>query len=336
MEQGLPARQEQLLIVKLIQTATDVDGTAVSQLRLLTRVRVSSTVPAMQKWRLSVAPRLGVECAELEKTFLWSDEAGLVISRIGKVGSDRFRLEFATDMAIDVVPSALVFCDSSKSALPSETARHLLEDQVLPRVIAHEGKLVLHAGGVRIDDGAILLLGGSGRGKSTLSASFNQAGCKLLGDDAMIISAFGGRHRVRPVYSSLRLLPDSVEALLPGSVTTSDVAHYSSKRRIDMPAHFEDNSTPVPIVAMFVIGQPSGDGRITTRRMTIAEACMMLVENSFALDPSDLTRAGCRLELASELSRDVPAYQICYPRDYARLPDVRRAILDQVGTLERP
>lgn len=272
---------------------------------------------------------------ELEKSILWTDQAGLVISRIGKAGSDHFRLEFAADMAIDVLPSALIFCDRSEPALPPVTARHLVEDQVLPRVIAHDGTLVLHAGSVRVNDVAILLVGASGRGKSTLSASFDLAGFRLLGDDAMVISALDGRQCVRPVYSSLRLLPDSVEALLPKSVGTSDVAHYSSKQRIDIPVYLDENALPVPIAATFVIGQFSKDEQIASRPMTIAEACMMFVENSFALDPSDLARARDRLERASDLARNVPAFEICYPRDYARLPDVRRAIIDQVDALER-
>ena len=61
---------------------------------------------------------------------------------------------------------------------------------------------------------------------------------------------------------------------------------------------------------------------------------MALVENSFSLDPSDVSEAAKRLDAASAVARNVPMFQITYPRDYARLPEVRAAILGQVATLE--
>src|SRR5262245_25522327 len=67
-----------------------------------------------------------------------------------------------------------------------ETIEHLLIDQVLPRVLAHRGRLVLHAGGVRTPFGAIAFLGESGAGKSTLCSAMNRAGHRLLGDDGLV------------------------------------------------------------------------------------------------------------------------------------------------------
>lgn len=61
---------------------------------------------------------------------------------------------------------------------------------------------------------------------------------------------------------------------------------------------------------------------------------MALVESSFALDPVDPDQALGRLNDASALARQVPAFEIAYPRDYARLPEVRQAILDQLAALE--
>jgi hypothetical protein len=54
---------------------------------------------------------------------------------------------------------------------------------------------------------------------------------------------------------------------------------------------------------------------------------MTLVENSFSLDPSDLKMARTRMEKASQLAGRIPIFAISYPRDYARLPEVREAIL---------
>lgn len=174
-------------------------------------------------------------------------------------------------------------------------------------------------------------MGLSGRGKSTLVSSFNQAGFALLGDDAMVVSSLDTIPRVRPVYPSLRLFPDSIEALMSGVVTAGSVAHYSTKQRIDVPVVSDAGDLPLSIKAIFSIAAP---GQVGLRRLAVAEACMSLVENSFALDPSDTARARERLRDASTLAHHVPTFEISYPRDYARLPEVRQAILDQIAALE--
>jgi hypothetical protein len=180
----------------------------------------------------------------------------------------------------------------------------------------------------------MLLVGSSGRGKSTLSASFDQAGFELLGDDAMIMSALETGVGVRAVYPSLRLFPDSIDAVMAGAATAGPIAHYSNKQRIDVAGTRDAELSPLKINALFSIAAPAQDDRIAFRRLSVAEACMTLVENSFALDPVDPVSARGRLRDASALARQVPAFEIAYPRDYARLPDVRQAILNQMNEIE--
>lgn len=150
----------------------------------------------------------------------------------------------------------------------------------------------------------------------------------------MVMSMIGDQPAVSAVYPSLRLLPDSIDALMRGTATAGPVAYYTSKERIDVAKDCGVAEAPIPISAIFSIAEPSGDEQIGLRRITVAETCIFLVESSFALDPSDTAQARQRMEQASALARQVPAFEISYPRDYARLPEVRRAILDQVAMLE--
>jgi hypothetical protein len=198
-------------------------------------------------------------------------------------------------------------------------------------MLAHEGRLVLHAGAVQIGDWGVVLMGKSGGGKSTLVASFDLAGHALLGDDAIVISWPGETPCAQAVYPSLRLLPDSVDALYSESVTTTSVAHYTSKQRVSLPINGEVAGPNLPIRGVFVIAEPSGDADIQIRRLSIADACMAFIENSFVLDPTDMQRSRSRLETASALARQVPAFGISYPHDYARLPEVRDTILKEVA-----
>ncbi len=263
---------------------------------------------------------------------VWSDsDSTLTISTIS-FGSDgfRYRLRPGQWMYVDVVTDQK-FVARARTGIPQNNCDHFLADQVIPRVIAENGSLVVHAGAVMVGSNAVMFIGQSGRGKSTLSASFETVGAQLLGDDAIVVSHFDDQPQVEAVYPSLRLLPDSIAALLPERTATISVADYSEKRRITVNEAFP---SPLPLRAAFVLSPPSNKPTITLRKLSVAETCMTFVANSFSLDPSDPTRARKRMFVAADLAHRVPTFKITYPRDYARLPEVRQAILDQIALLE--
>lgn len=234
-----------------------------------------------------------------------------------------------SELAVDAAIDGPIIVRASPT-VPQATIDHFLADQVIPRLLAHTGSFVFHAGAVQLGHAALVFMGRSGRGKSTLVTSFDRAGLGLLGDDAMVLSTLDGVPHVRPVYPSLRLFPDSIEALMPGAATAGPVAHYSDKERIDVEVAGDAGLSPLPVQALFSIAPPSEGTDICIRPLSIADACIMLVESSFSLDPADLALAKNRLREATALATAVPAFEISYPRDYDRLPDVRAAIIDQV------
>lgn len=262
----------------------------------------------------------------------WQDPATpLSIWRCNDGRDPAYRLCLPGELEVDILPDHQIRVRPC-AGLAQITIDHFLADQVYPRLLAHAGALVIHAGAVRIGDGAVMLIGQSGRGKSTLVASFDRAGMPLIGDDAMVIAADGPSSSVRAVYPSLRLFPDSIAAVLPGTATDGPVAHYSNKERIDVAGDRPTAAPPVPMRAMFSIGMAAD--AVAIRRLSVAQACMTLVENSFALDPSCVADARRRLTDASLLAHNVPMYDITYPRDYTLLPAVRAAICAQVAALE--
>lgn len=268
------------------------------------------------------------------ETLRWQDPSTpLRIVQLGDPADDAYSLTMPGEISVDVFPDRRIVA-RPRLGLPQITTEHFLADQVFPRLVAHLGELVVHAGAVRVGAGAIIFVGRSGRGKSTMSASFDQAGFELIGDDAMIASFSEEEIGVRAVYPSLRLFPDSIDAVMAGADTAGPMAHYSDKQRIDVAGARAEQRAPVPVRAIFSIGEPSGDDQIVIRPLPIASCCMTLVENSFALDPSNLAQARDRLNAASVVAKHAPAFEICYPRNYARLADVRQAILDQFEATE--
>lgn len=265
-----------------------------------------------------------------EKT-IWRDEGGsLAIKYVGSGETGFFRLCCENEICVDLLPGHRLGVSAAEDASP-QTIDHFLADQVIPRAMAQAGMFILHAGGVQIDKSAILFVGSSGIGKSTLTASFNIAGAVLMGDDAMVLSSHGAQFGAQPVYPSLRLLPDSIKALLPENVATTAVTHSSLKQRIDVSFCSTGLDGPLPIGAIFKLAEPSSDGEIHIRPLSIAESCMAYVENSFLLDPTDMHRVRDKLVMASSLARHIPAFALSYPRDYDRLTEVRNLILDHLA-----
>ena len=292
------------------------------------RIIHDQDLPTIQGWAFDWEHNKRPDFAELTPNLIWSDERGLSISQLGSADSKRIRLSFGSDIAMDVDMLQRRVSNTSRRELTPADAYHFLADQVYPRILAQEGALILHAGSFISHDRAILLLGPSGRGKSTLIASFDQSGFVSMGDDACWISSEEGITMAEALYPSLRLMQDSLAAVFAGAVQTAPVGSHTVKRRVATRPYLE--SRKVRVAAIFSIAEALSD-EITVRRLSIANACMTCVENSFALDPSNAAQAAWRLEQASNLARAVPFFEIAYPRDYARLPEVREAILGTLG-----
>jgi hypothetical protein len=92
--------------------------------------------------------------------------------------------------------------------------RQLYLNQVLPLAQSHSGKLVFHASAVEVDQNAIVFIGTSGRGKSTLAASFSTQQYRFLTDDGLLLEKTSTGYQVMPSHASIRLWEDSQAAIL--------------------------------------------------------------------------------------------------------------------------
>lgn len=259
---------------------------------------------------------------------VWKDEFGsLVIEADGETcAAQAFFLTFADVAQFDILfASREIVARPFNEDISGHTIRHLLVDQIWPRVLAHNGALVLHASGVATGEGALLFVGHSGRGKSTLAASLHQRGLPLIGDDAVLIDGLNDNARCKAVYRSLRLFADSIETLFDPTVDQSDVADYTDKRNIHFPV-LETADASHPVRAIFFISPESDDASARVNPVSPGDACMRLVEHNFWLDPTDMAKTTRKLHQASVLATRVPAWKLDYPRDFSKLDDLQAAI----------
>jgi hypothetical protein len=206
-----------------------------------------------------------------------------------------------------------------------QTIEHLYLNQVLPLALSRQSKLVLHASAVEVDDEAVAFLGLSGRGKSTLAASFATAGYRFLTDDGLHVEALDGAYLVQPSHPSIRLWDDSRAALMPTATAAAPPIDYTPKARLLAGGEVAFCSQARRLRRVYFLG----DGQTETvvfDPVTGRDAMIELVRHSFILDcdePDMLTRHFGQLSAMAALPL---FFRLDYPRHYPALPAVRDAV----------
>lgn len=214
-----------------------------------------------------------------------------------------------------------------------ETPRHLYLNQVLPLVLSKSGKLVFHASAVEIADGAVAFVATSGRGKSTLAASFATSGFRFLTDDGLVVEACGNGYQVLPSHPSIRLWEDSQEALVAGA-TTAPPLHFTLKARFLAGADIVFCDQPRPLRRVYFLGDGSAPA-LTFQRMSATEALVEWVKHSFMLDVEEQPMLAAHFDQVAKLANQPIYYRIDYPRRFDELERVRQAIVEHAREDDR-
>jgi len=211
---------------------------------------------------------------------------------------------------------------------PEVTLRHLVLDQVLPRVMSLRGRLVFHAGAVATPFGACLFLGETGSGKSTLCASLARAGHPLLSDDSVVLRRDGaGGFEALPTYPGLRLWPSS-RARLIGSRSGETVAHYSWKERF-VPTDLRSVEA-TGVRRCYLLAETSG-ADVIVESLSPREAFLALVRQSFVGELHDASRAEALFEHIGRVVESLSVRRLRYPREFSRLPEIHRTVLSDLA-----
>jgi hypothetical protein len=242
-------------------------------------------------------------------------------------GPSSYLLRFP-DLADFIIAGNSVTCHPQPDCR-HDSLRHLLLDQVIPRLWAHKGHLVLHASAVQLPGGRVVaFLGESGWGKSTLAAALQERGSELISDDSISLQAIDERASLVPSYTGLRLNDDSIATLGLEKQEWTSVSHYSDKRRHE-PATQEGRQACV-LDTLYIMDEPGPTAEtLSIKPLTGAALIPTLIKRSFLLDPRDNQCATRQLQEASAVMRAAPRVRsLAYPRDYQQLSAVCDALLN--------
>lgn len=226
--------------------------------------------------------------------------------------------------------------------LAPSTLHHLICDHAVPLALARRGQPVLHGSAVQLADGSVVaFVGESGRGKSTLAASFLAAGAGLVTDDcAPLRHPPGEPPLVVPSYGSLRLF-DAAARLIGAEGVGAEVAHYTDKLRIDIEAlGFRRCPQPAALAAVFVVEEPpslpmASLSMAPLEALPLAAAFQTLTRHAFHLvEPGG--QSGPVFAAFARLAAEVPVYPLAYPRRLDVFPALHRLIAQTLGVAITP
>jgi hypothetical protein len=211
------------------------------------------------------------------------------------------------------------------------TGRHQLLDHVLPRVLDHLGHLMIHAGAVCTAHGVIVFIGDTGAGKSSLVASFLAAGFEILSDDGVRLTVGdSGDVECIPTYRSLRLWPDSADALV-GDEPFEPMSAGGDKRRLTVASPGTTSRSDVAAICVLAVDAHDPEA-VGVSPLRAARAVSLLLAQCFRLDPTDAAATRRTFDRCADVVERVPVVELGYPRDYARLSEVRDAVVERAAT----
>ncbi|MEY8120408.1 hypothetical protein AB9F26_19520 [Falsihalocynthiibacter sp. BN13B15] len=214
------------------------------------------------------------------------------------------------------------------------TQEHLYLNQVAPLMQSVRGELIFHASAVECLGGAIAFFGASGRGKSTLVASFAASGSPFLTDDGLTLEKKFDGYMSLPSHPSVRMWEDSASALRTDMAALAPPVSFTEKTRVLAGDSLPHCAEPQPLIAAFFLESGEAD-RISFRRLQGADALTSWMSNLFILDTQDQNRIHQNFQNVANIAESIPSIALNYPRRYDGLNELRSAILSEAKNVQR-
>lgn len=194
--------------------------------------------------------------------------------------------------------------------LAPDIEQHLLLDHLLPLVLARRAFTVLHGAVVHRGGRAVVLLGPTGAGKSTLTAYAWQHGWTVAGDDGAVLT-LGHPPTVQATYPTIRLTPAAARLL---DIVPEPGADVAGKHRVTGagPAAFCGDAVDLATV---VVLRPVGEGKpAEMTRLRGAAAHVALFSATFHVDLGGGPQLRSVVDELATLVGVVPIHVLSVPR----------------------
>lgn len=205
--------------------------------------------------------------------------------------------------------------------------RLFLLGSALGGLLHQRGDLVLHGSSILTPPGAVIFLGASGMGKSTLAAGFWQRGYPVLTDDVAVIRATALGLRLFPGAPQIKLWADSCHHLQQDLGQLQPIRHKLHKYLLPLaqsldPVDPTSGLDAYPIARIYVLNTTHRDEH-QLLPLDLGEQLTVLVRQTYR--EQYLKGMGLRSQhfrLCTQLMQTTPLYRLIRPRDRFCLGEV--------------
>ncbi len=210
--------------------------------------------------------------------------------------------------------------------LPLESLLWQLFGFVFSLCLESRGSRVFHGAALDVGGEAVALLGHSGAGKSSLAAALAKLGCRILGDDHVIVEAHAEGLWASPALPWLKLDPRAARAIGVDPDQMPRLHRSVRKRRFDLPDAWL-SMEPLPLKRLVVLDR--GGAALPTFRPDLPPAhalSHLLLHSSVPRTAQALGHSRDRLPVLARLAAEVPVCILSYPNNLRLISDVAVAI----------
>lgn len=196
----------------------------------------------------------------------------------------------------------------------------IITRRVLPRVSVLHGRLPIHAATLGDGQGATMLLGSSGAGKSTMTAALAQRlGWNIFSDDMSILGD-DGRHTVFTTVAGVSVWQQSQRALGLPPAECQPLHNYEGK--VWYSPVLAAPAPPQPLEAIILLSFDPKGGDIKCQRLSGPRVLVQVLSQLIPFNARDTKELAALVSRMTRLIATIPTYALSYPRDYGALSAV--------------
>ena len=256
------------------------------------------------------------------------------LNELGESTVSLFRMDDGTDvMRFPRVADFIIRADAIECELLNPEYEFMVEICLLGHVFGYflerSNITAVHAASIAVNEQAALFIADRGGGKSTLAASFLQAGFPLISDDISPIENRDGALICRRAYPQIKLTPEQAAEFMSDTREYPLVHPAFRKKSVPVSAIGTFAPHPLPVGAIYVLNrQREATGPVRIEPVSPGESLVELIKNSFVTEITEATSLReARMKRLGHLVRTVPVKRLQHPTAFQRLPEVHQAVL---------
>jgi hypothetical protein len=225
-----------------------------------------------------------------------------------------------------------IVCRREENVPPGSFQVYLL-GQALSFALVKQHLEPLHATTVVVDGVAVAFLGSNAFGKSILAASFLAEGFRLLTDDLLILRDSSRGVLAYPGPPRIKLF-SKVAGRVLGSTPDGPSMHAATDKRVLWLDARQICPAPVVLKTIYAVAAPREACRtqeVRIETLSPREAFLALVKGTFNRRIVSAERLERQFDAMAHLAGRLVVRTLAYPRAIERLPEVRAAVLADLG-----